>query len=144
MGRSSLTRTGEQKPRVGVGHGTGALGPSDTSDSGSDVTGGPGMSFEAGNLPDMTKGTFSETAGPDLGDANLDSDSDSRGTGERAAAGHDTHDRPEDITTDRVFTVSEAQEPGEGPAPPAGNRRPGRGNRLRRGLRSRRKSARLR
>ena len=28
---------------VGRGHGTGALGPSDSSDSGSDIAGGPGL-----------------------------------------------------------------------------------------------------
>ncbi|WP_051293423.1 hypothetical protein [Pseudoduganella violaceinigra] len=47
------------------GHDTGTLGPSDSSDSGSDVQGGPG-------------------------DTELDSDSDAQGTGERAGAGRDT------------------------------------------------------
>ena len=50
---------------LGKGHGVGALGPSDTSDSGSDLVGAPGL-------------------------VDLDSDSDSGGTGERAAAGQDT------------------------------------------------------
>ena len=49
---------------LGRGHGTGALGPSDSSDSGSDVQG----------------------AAEALGDAGLDSDSDRNGTGERGAA----------------------------------------------------------
>ena len=63
MGRSILERTGERAPRVDKGHTTRDLGPSDSSDSGSDITGGPGLED--------------------------DSDSDSAGTGERAAAGRD-------------------------------------------------------
>jgi hypothetical protein len=76
-----------------------SLGPSDISDSGSDVVGGPGF---AANLDDDQKldldtGTNSDdeasyahdSAGSDIGDANLDSDSDFGGTGERAAAGRD-------------------------------------------------------
>lgn len=42
MANSPLTRTGEKKPVVDKGHGTDALGPSDTSDSGSDIR-GPGL-----------------------------------------------------------------------------------------------------
>jgi hypothetical protein len=67
---------------LGKGHGIGALGPSDTSDSGSDVQGAPG--FDAGE----------------------DSDSDSTGTGERAAAGNDTVAADgADIDTDHVETL---------------------------------------
>jgi hypothetical protein len=82
---------------LGKGHGTGALGPSDNSDSGSDVMGGPGFALGADDdlLPDLERGTSedsetghaTDSAGPDLGDVNLDSDSDSGGTGERASAG---------------------------------------------------------
>jgi hypothetical protein len=82
---------------LGKGHGTDALGPSDNSDSGSDVTGGPGFALAADDdlIPDLDQGTnedyaeghASDTAGADLGDDDLDSDSDSGGTGERAAAG---------------------------------------------------------
>ncbi len=93
MARSTLNTTGESKAVVRKGHGTGALGPSDSTDSGSDVVGGPGLNREDG-LP-LQQGTTSDpdregagaTAGPDLGDADLDSDSDRYGTGERAAAG---------------------------------------------------------
>src|SRR5471030_143335 len=85
---------------VGSGHGTGALGPSDTSDSGSDVQGGIGLADDAalddadlglgkGLNDDPEMSTAGGTAGPDLGDADLDSDSDSNGTGERAATGFD-------------------------------------------------------
>ena len=66
---------------VSRGHGTRALGPSDSSDSGSDVG----------------------QAGPGVGDANLDSDSDRSGTGERAAAGKDIDaDDAPDINIDHV------------------------------------------
>ena len=63
---------------LGKGHGVDALGPSDTSDSGSDVRGAPGV----------------------------DSDSDSGGTGERAAAVRNTV-VPDgaDIDTDHVETL---------------------------------------
>ena len=96
MGRSILERTGERPPTTDKGHGTDALGPSDRSDTGSDITGGPGLSPDDATL-DLPRGTTSDldrtrrrrTAGPDIGDENLDSDSDSTGTGERAAAGRD-------------------------------------------------------
>ena len=96
MARSSLNTTGESNPVVRKGHGTGALGPSDSSDSGSDVVGGPGLNRDDG-LP-LQRGTTSDpdidaagaTAGADIGDADLDSDSDRNGTGERGAAGRDS------------------------------------------------------
>ena len=81
---------------LGIGHGTGALGPSDTSDSGSDLIGAAGLADEdmldlgTGTTSDLESSSAGGTAGPDVGDANLDSDSDSGGTGERAAAGRDT------------------------------------------------------
>ena len=68
MAESTLQHDTNTPPTVTKGHGTGSLGPSDSSDSGSDIQGG---------------------AAADLGDANLDSDSDRNGTGERAAVGHD-------------------------------------------------------
>jgi hypothetical protein len=92
---------------LGRGHGTGALGPSDSSDSGSDLQGAPGLA-QAGINSDLEDGT----AGPDIGDADLDSDSDSAGTGERAAAGRDvvTPDGA-DIDVDHVETTP--VEPGD-------------------------------
>ncbi|NRR33818.1 hypothetical protein HSX11_26915 [Oxalobacteraceae bacterium] len=82
---------------LGRGHGTGALGPSDSSDSGSDVRGGPGLGMETGERG---------TAGADLGDPNLESDSDSNGTGERAGIGRDTI-APDgaDIDVDHIETI---------------------------------------
>src|SRR5205814_9514125 len=96
MGRSTLERTGERAPRVDKGDKTRDLGPGDSSDTGSDITGGRGLEDDSDAL-NLQRGTTSdaehsrgpETAGPDIGDENLDSDSDSGGTGERAAAGRD-------------------------------------------------------
>jgi hypothetical protein len=96
MAQSTLNQTGESKPGVGKGHGTGALGPSDSSDTGSDIVGNRGLNHDDG-LP-LARGTTSDpdqdaggaTAGPDIGDADLDSDSDRYGTGERGAAGRDS------------------------------------------------------
>lgn len=86
---STLNRTGESAPRVDVGHGTGALGPSDSSDSGSDIVGGPGLvdadvlPLDTGTNEDIARGAG---AGRDIGDTDLDSDSDVAGSGERGAA----------------------------------------------------------
>ncbi len=98
--------------RLGRGHGTGALGPSDSSDSGSDLVGAAGLAGEAGldlgsgTTSDLEAGHAGGTAGPDVGDADLDSDSDAGGTGERAAAGRDTVVRDgADIDVDRVDTI---------------------------------------
>ena len=96
MARSILERTGERALRLDKGHTTRDLGPSDRSDTGSDIIGGPGLENDSDAL-DLQHGTTSDaersrrpkTAGPDIGDENLDSDSDSAGTGERAAAGRD-------------------------------------------------------
>lgn len=104
---STLDGAGKDRT-LGRGHGTGALGPSDTSDTGSDIQGGPGLVEgdviglnEAGTTSDEERG--GRTAGPDIGDADLDSDTDSRGTGERRAAGRDP-DEPADLDrgTDRI------------------------------------------
>ncbi len=69
------------------GHELGSLGPSDTSDSGSDMTG----------------------AGREVGDRDMDDTSDSRGTGEHLTAGKDPRIRPnEDRDVDRVVGGNEA------------------------------------
>jgi hypothetical protein len=80
------------------GHGTGALGPSDTSDTGSDITGGPGLvegdaiGLDQGTHEDPERGA-NATAGSTIGDTDLDSDSDSVGTGERKAVGREPRTR---------------------------------------------------
>ena len=91
---STLTDATSKDRIVTKGHGTSALGPSDTSDSGSDVVGGPGLiegdaiGLNRGTNEDVDAGA-ARTAGADIGDANLDSDSDSVGTGEHSAAGRE-------------------------------------------------------
>ena len=96
MAASTLDHDQSVPPTLTKGHGTAALGPSDSSDSGSDIQGGPGLNRDdglqppAGTTSDPDVDAFGATAGADIGDANLDSDSDRYGTGERAAAGRDS------------------------------------------------------
>lgn len=105
MANSSILG-GDDVPVIPPGHSTADLGPSDSSDSGSDVAGAPGLADDAGLGTDS--GTTSDIdhgqgAGPDLGDANLDSDTDASGTGERRAAGRDDTSREaNDIQPDRI------------------------------------------
>ncbi|MGK5061662.1 hypothetical protein [Janthinobacterium sp. LB3P112] len=74
---------------LGSGHGKGALGPSDSSDSGSDMQGVPGQDPEE-----------------------LDSDSDAAGTGDRAGVEpHNATSDGSDIDVDHVERLV--------PAPPA-------------------------
>ena len=93
------------------GHGTFALGPSDSSDSGSDLQGAPGLATQVdgfgldhpGTTSDPEESFADNTAGPDIGDSDLDSDSDRFGTGERAAAARDVvAEDGSDIDTDRI------------------------------------------
>ena len=101
---------------LGKGHGIDSLGPSDTSDTGSDVVGGPGFAtnldddqllhLDEGTTSDMEASHAGDTAGPDVGDANFSSDSDMGGTGERASAGRDTVVKDgADIDTDRIESI---------------------------------------
>jgi hypothetical protein len=105
------------------GHGTFALGPSDSSDSGSDLQGAPGLASQVdgfgldhpGTTSDPEESFADNTAGPDIGDSNLDSDSDRYGTGERAAAARDVvGEDGSDIDTDRIEYIPEADDDGEG------------------------------
>lgn len=107
MADSTLDYTGEEPAGTGKGHGVGSLGPSDTSDSGSDIVGAPGLRDDldpglgTGTTADPD-GAGTDTAGPDIGDGNLSSDSDSSGTGERASAGRDPAQTSLDIGVDRI------------------------------------------
>jgi hypothetical protein len=111
MARSSLYHGEETPPGVLKGHGTAALGPSDSSDSGSDIQGGPGLNRDdgllvpTGNTSDPDVDGAGATAAPDIGDANLDSDSDRFGTGERAAAGRDST-----VPTDSVLRDTDSDD----------------------------------
>lgn len=103
--------------RLGRGHGTEALGPSDSSDTGSDVAGAHGLAhdvdrfgLERGNNEDPDESRPAATGGPDVGDGNLDSDSDRSGTGERGAAGRDAPAADADINPDRIVDESELED----------------------------------
>jgi hypothetical protein len=92
---------GERAPTRPSGRDTDVLGPSDSSDTGSDVQGERG--FDA-----LDEGEI----GGDRAD--LAADTDASGTGERGAAVHDT-DIPEgaDIAPDRVASIDPQGEDGE-------------------------------
>lgn len=102
MGTSPLLGS-DRVPQRPEGTGTDRLGPSDSSDSGSDIVGADGAvdTDEIGlSAEDIRR---ERGAGADIGDANLDSDTDSSGTGERAEAGRDTLRREApDIAPDHV------------------------------------------
>jgi hypothetical protein len=116
MTSSSLNPENINRPdrQLGKGHGTAALGPSDTSDSGSDIVGGEGLAqqddairLDTGTTSEREKSTARHTAGPDVGDANLDSDTSSTGTGERATAGRDTVvSAGQDIDADHIEQIN--------------------------------------
>ena len=108
MPASTLDVDESTPPVTHKGHGTDALGPSDSSDSGSDLQ-GPGLYETDADVTGLDRGTNEDMphaggAGRDLGDTNLDSDTDSGGTGERGAAGRDIDEEPgSDIAPDRLL-----------------------------------------
>ena len=97
------------------GHDTRSLGPSDSSDSGSDMA-GPGL-IDDDALP-LDRGTNEDqeagrsdvaNAGASVGDDDMDDNSDRFGTGERRAAGKEPSAREAgDITADRIVGAEEA------------------------------------
>ena len=97
------------------GHDTRSLGPSDSSDSGSDLA-DPGIIEDGGLGLDRgadrdyeSSGLGGENAVADAGDRGLDSDTDRYGTGEHSSAGREPRLRPyADLDTDRVVDASEA------------------------------------
>ena len=113
MTNSTLDTTGETPPRRSRA-GTRELGPSDSSDSGSDLVGPGGSASDigiAGPLDTRSHLAAPRSAGADVGDANLDSDSDRNGTGERAAAGRDTSvESGADIAPDRIIELGKADQ----------------------------------
>ncbi len=90
---------GERAPTQASGRDTSALGPSDTSDSGSDIQGELNL-----ENPGFGEDQFSDTAGSPH--SVLSSDSDSGGTGERGAAipGEETRDGS-DISPDHITGI---------------------------------------
>jgi hypothetical protein len=104
---STLNPDDEQRPVVKqTGHDNASLGPSDSSDSGSDMAGAKRHEFD---VDDELDNHALET-----GEAELASDSDRAGTGERASAdGDSTLEQNEDIDVDRVISAT-GEETSEG------------------------------
>jgi hypothetical protein len=106
MAESTLDPARAKPAETTQGHGTAALGPSGSSDSGSDLQGpglatDAGLGFDTGTTSDLER---SGGAGHDIGDANLDSDSDENGTGESSTAGRDDDaGEASDIAPDRII-----------------------------------------
>ncbi|MEM5343522.1 chemotaxis protein [Paraburkholderia azotifigens] len=106
---STLNPDDEQRPVVRqTGHDNASLGPSDSSDSGSDMAGAKRHAFD---IDDELDNHALET-----GEAELASDTDRAGTGERASAdGDSTLEQNEDIDVDRVISAT-GEEASEGMA----------------------------
>lgn len=116
----------ESDRQLGKGHGTGSLGPSDTSDTGSDMQGGLSWAQEAdigldkGTHEDPDSGRRDMSADPDSGDGDNYNDTDAVGTGERGTAGRDSDiemgadidvDRIDDIGVDEDIDLNDAEMP---------------------------------
>jgi hypothetical protein len=106
---------GGKPPKTPKGHDTRSLGPSDSSDSGSDMA-GPGLIDD--DVLNLDRGTNEDTeagrddiadAGASVGDLGMDGNSDRSGTGERMAAGKEPAVRVDgDYGTDRIVGAEEA------------------------------------
>lgn len=94
----------DRAPTPAAGRDSAALGPSDTTDSGSDVAGleddlDPGGPLDAISEPDSLR--------PMTSPETLGADSDSRGSGERRSAGSDAGREAADIAPDTIQTVAD-------------------------------------
>jgi hypothetical protein len=95
MGSTLDPNEGEPQVVKDTSNTTGTLGPSDSSDSGSDVAGAKRHDFD--------RDTELDNHALETGDSELASDTDRAGTGERAAAdGDSTLDENADIDVDRI------------------------------------------
>lgn len=105
----------ERKRKTLQGHDLRSLGPSDSSDTGSDMA-GPGLldddvlRLDRGTNEDSEGGRANVAdAGASVGDLDMDDTSDRSGTGERMSAGKEQTVRPgADIDTDRVVGPEDA------------------------------------
>lgn len=98
MARSSIFGT-EQAPRHAPGHDADALGPSDSSDSGSDIQGE--LHLETDDYETLSAAISGS------GNTALQSDSDTGGTGERGSAMPEHVREGGDIAPDRVILSGE-------------------------------------
>jgi hypothetical protein len=105
-----------QRPAVvPPGHDVKSLGPSDSSDSGSDMA-GPGLidadmiGLDRGTVEDLQAGDDDiADAGPSIGDVDMDENSDHDGTGTRMSADLDPRAGDgADIAPDRIVGADEA------------------------------------
>ena len=100
MSGSTLNPPEESVPGTGIGHSTEALGPSDSSDSGSDVRG-------AVRRPGDIEGDLDRHA-LEEGELEFGSDTDRSGTGERASADGDGNlSLDGDIMPDAVESIAD-------------------------------------
>lgn len=105
---------GRRRRKTLKGHDVKSLGPSDTSDSGSDMA-GPGLvdddalNLDRGTNEDIEGGTIGKIeAGAAVGDREMDDTSDGSGTGEHLTAGKEPRMRTnQDRDTDRVVGADE-------------------------------------
>lgn len=112
--RVSRSEAVPPEDRVPPGHDLRSLGPSDSSDSGSDLL-GPGLidddvlGLERGTNSDSEGGTLRGDAEASVGDLGLDETSDRYGTGVRSSAGKEESIIPgQDIAPDRIVGADEA------------------------------------
>jgi len=106
---------GRPRRKTLKGHDLKSLGPSDTSDSGSDMA-GPGavgddlLPLDRGTNEDPEGGTVGKIeAGASVGDREMDDTSDKDGTGEHFTAGKEPRMRADaDRDTDRIVSSGEA------------------------------------
>jgi hypothetical protein len=109
----NLVPSGHQVPMKG--HNVGSLGPSDSSDSGSDMA-GPGLvnddvlNLDRGTNEDSEGGSYDRIdSGGSVGDLGMDDNSDRYGTGEHMTAGKDPRVRTSaDVDSDRIVGPEEA------------------------------------
>jgi len=117
-GRSTLDPDNFPRRQPGStppGHDTRSLGPSDSSDSGSDMA-GPGLLDD--DLLNLDRGTNDDTeagrqdvgdTGPSVGDLGMDADTDPYGTGAHLTAGKDPNVRVNGgLDTHRIGGPSQA------------------------------------
>jgi hypothetical protein len=106
---------GDTAAKQPKGHDARSLGPSNSSDSGSDLA-GPGLldsdqlGLDRGTNEDVEAGHLDTAdAGADVGDLGLDESTDREGTGEHLTAGREPDVRiGADIGTDRIVGPEEA------------------------------------
>lgn len=106
---------GQSGRKAFKGHDTRSLGPSDSSDTGSDLA-GPGLidddmlNLDRGTNEDSEAGrSGTADAGASVGDLGLDDTTDASGTGERLTAGKEPDVRVGgDIAPDRIVGADEA------------------------------------